>query len=61
MAITPLNVLPGTNNQWVTKTFDVTDPGTYQVSINRGLSLFNFQTEEFSVEISDICFNDCTE
>lgn len=61
MVLAPSYSLPGTGNQWVTKTFDIYEPGAYQASINRGLSLFNSQSEPFSVEISDICFDDCAE
>ncbi|GAA3930571.1 hypothetical protein [Litoribacillus peritrichatus] len=59
--LTPVNMLPGTGDQWVTKTFEVLEPGTYQASISQGSNILGSTAEPFGIEISDICFNDCSE
>ncbi|MFY0641873.1 MAG: hypothetical protein JXR16_12555 [Bermanella sp.] len=56
----PTNALSGTNDQWVTKTFDITEPGTYKASITKGFTFIGQPNVLFNAEISSICFNDCS-
>ncbi len=49
--------LPGTNGEWVTKTIDISVPGSYSVEINRMLYLTT-EADEFDMEIAKICFGD---
>ena len=51
--------LNGTNGQWVTETFNVNEPGTYEVTIGKGPISVVHEDPSFNIEISDICFNDC--
>ena len=60
-SLAPVNTLAGTDNEWVTKTFEIEEPGTYEASISRGLFFNNQLDTEFNVEISNICFNDCSD
>ena len=58
-SLLPVNTLKGTNDQWVTQTFEITEPGTYKASITRGFSFFPEGDVPVDIEISSICFNDC--
>ena len=60
-SLIPVQTLSGTDNEWVTKTFEIEGPGTYEASITRGFTFNNQLNNEFSVEISSICFNDCSD
>lgn len=51
--------LPGTNGEWVTKTFDINQPGAYSVSIGRFIYITS-EEDEFDMAIKSICFdNEC--
>jgi len=60
-SLIPVKTLAGTNNEWVTKTFEIEEPGTYQASVTRGFTLGGQAGIGFNVEISSICFNDCSD
>ena len=59
--LAPVKTLAGTDNEWLTKTFEIEEPGTYEVSITRGFTFIGQPDTQFSAEISSICFNDCSD
>ena len=60
-SLIPMKTLAGTDNEWVTKTFEIEEPGTYQASISRGFFTTARPGAGYSAEISNICFNDCAD
>jgi hypothetical protein len=56
-----LYTLPGTDGEWVTKTFDLPEPGAYSISVTRFIYPVN-EADEFDMSIKEICFgNECSQ
>ena len=56
--ITLGNFLPGTNGEWQTHTIEISQLGSYSVSLARGgISIFGDQPVD--IEIRDVCFGEC--
>jgi hypothetical protein len=58
VSLMPANVLRGTSGQWVTREFNVTEPGIFRLSIAPGLSLIG-QSQPFVAEVAQICIDEC--
>ncbi|ASP40202.1 hypothetical protein CHH28_16640 [Bacterioplanes sanyensis] len=56
--LVPANTLSGTEDQWVTREFEITEPGLFRVSVTPGLSLIG-QPQPFTAEIAQICIDGC--